>query len=118
MHYLKKFESFNETSFQEVTPDWFNGIEYEECEEFSEQELDKLREFLNNFTYSKAHIFKVYIDIIDFIKVGYGLHIVKTKDEWFGVRYYRNKSGFVKNLKCDQLNGVFDCINYLKDLKN
>ena len=137
MTHLKKFESFEEPLFQDSSWDWFlshSSVKRENNSElltnhleFTDNEYNKILEFLSDTNsgeifYNKQNTLLSRRHGAIFVSDAYGkkdvdISIRKCYDDWYFIRYLNCNIGFIKQFKCDELEGVSQCIEYLKNPK-
>lgn len=138
MKYLKVFEDYKSQTFHEMSDDEINHIYPDESEyflgkeKFTNTEFEYLQSKYNNVSYGKV---KSIISINDSTKLhlrdkkigNFFVDIEKFKDEWYIIYYGYVTKGKVyhgsevvselvwkyKWYKCDQWDGLLDCLNFL-----
>ena len=130
MKYLRLFESISMKSYEEITDDewsifahkWYESDPGENA--LTDKECQVIKDIINPYAYMKFDIKNQFISnyryqliiLTDRRHIGDILiKIYKDIDEWFYVN--TNFKSYEHNLyKCDQIDGLVDCLNDL--LKN
>lgn len=109
MKYIKLFES-NE-NFLEVDRSEFINLLHINIEPNAKK---KIEDWCQKYKYNLYGEHKLTIVAMNIIKL-FEADIFQADDEWFSIRLFLNKN--IIYYKCDQIEGLIDCLNYIKETK-
>jgi len=125
---IKLFEEYNDPTYWQITKDEYDSVtdvsfqEAQECfVDFTYVELKAMNQFFdfkeriyssaldqNLGTISKTSYYSFYSE--DLI-----INVHKLVDEWYYVKYYSKKNYDKIYYKCDQFDGLEDCLKMIKE---
>jgi hypothetical protein len=141
MKYLKEYSEHNSTPlYKEINSEEYNALLTVKTYDFSQEEIDSI----NNIPSIKDKFkFEVYrnkksrfenrpqaILLLANLDIGYihadnkhyynNVEIKKINDEWYYVlfRYYEDNNAIYTWYKCDQLDGLKECLTHLIEINN
>lgn len=123
-----QFNLFESNSFEAYLGNWESMEMVEISDRESELIVDKCNEVFSNWKNKKQLNIKrfkqsnwMYIEFgSPYLPNEHDLAITKYDDDWFRV-YFRNWNALryeIINYKCDQIEGVFDCLKHISKLIN
>lgn len=126
--WIKKFEEYNLNSYEEITTiDAISIGRKLKIDNFTDVEFDKIISHLGGIKYFK-NSYKLKFNRIDngiiywcpvegWDKTNYSNIITKLEDGWFLFYSYNKKNNHSNYYKCDQIDGLLECLSDLNKYK-
>jgi len=114
MKYLKKF---NESSNYELSSQHDKEIFYKKYNslDFNKNEINEIKAIMANFNFFEHNLTKCFLFTREIKNSSEKseIYITKYEDYWFYLSYYKNYNSNAIVYKCDQLNGLIECLKYI-----
>jgi hypothetical protein len=132
---IKLFEEYNDPTYWQITKDEYDKVtdvsfqEAQECfVDFTDAELKAMNQF---FDFKERIYSSAFVRLFDqpdqnlgtisktsyysFYSENLIINVHKMVDEWYYVKYYSKKIYDRSYYKCDQFDGLLDCLKMIKE---